>query len=52
VGTASARDLADAYLAYFTLRGRVFQSIYEWNLAITALERATGGQSPTTSTHP
>jgi outer membrane protein TolC len=47
VGAASARDLADAYLAYFTLRGRVLQSIYEWNLAVTALERATGGEPST-----
>ena len=42
IGTASARELADAYLAYFTLRGRVLQSTYEWNLAAAALERATG----------
>ncbi len=46
VGTASARELADAYLAYFTLRGRVLQSTYEWNLAAAALERATGELSP------
>jgi outer membrane protein TolC len=45
VGAASARDLADAYLAYFTLRGRVLQSVYEWNLAVTALDRATGDAS-------
>jgi outer membrane protein TolC len=45
VGAASARDLADAYLAYFTLRGRVLQSVYEWNLAVTALDRATGEAS-------
>jgi outer membrane protein TolC len=42
VGTASARDLADAYLAYFTLHSRVLQSTYEWNVALAALERATG----------
>jgi outer membrane protein TolC len=42
VGTASARDLADAYLAYFTLRGRVLSSAYEWNVALAALARATG----------
>jgi outer membrane protein TolC len=45
VGAASARDLADAYLAYFTLRGRVLQSVYEWNIAVTALDRATGEAS-------
>jgi outer membrane protein TolC len=43
VGTASARDLADAYLAYFTLHSRLLQSIYDWNLAVSALERAIGG---------
>jgi outer membrane protein TolC len=42
VGTASARDMADAYLAYFTLRSRVLQSAYEWNVALAALARATG----------
>jgi outer membrane protein TolC len=42
VGTASARDLADAYLAYFTLHSRVLQSTYEWNVALAALERGTG----------
>jgi outer membrane protein TolC len=46
IGTASARDLADAYLAYFTLRGRVLQSAYEWNVALAALARATGRLSP------
>jgi outer membrane protein TolC len=42
VGTASTRDLADAYLAYFTLRSRTIESTYEWNFAIAALGRATG----------
>jgi len=42
VGTASARDLADAYLAYFTLHSRVLQSAYEWNIALAVLDRATG----------
>lgn len=42
VGTASTRDLADAYLAYFTLQSRTIESTYEWNVAIAALGRATG----------
>jgi outer membrane protein TolC len=46
VGTASARDLADAYLAYFTLRGRVLSSAYEWNVALAALARASGQLTP------
>ncbi|HTV25920.1 MAG TPA: TolC family protein [Polyangiaceae bacterium] len=46
VGTASARDLADAYLAYFTLHSRVLQSAYEWNVALAALARASGELTP------
>jgi len=46
VGTASARDLADAYLAYFTLHSRVLQSAYEWNIALAALARASGQLTP------
>ena len=42
VGTASAKDLADAYLAYFSLHGRVLQSAYDWNLAIVGLRHAVG----------
>jgi outer membrane protein TolC len=51
VGTASARDLADAYLAYFTLHSRVLQSAYEWNVALAALERASGELPNATETH-
>ena len=46
IGTASARDLADAYLAYFTLHSRVLQSAYEWNVALAALARASGQLTP------
>ena len=42
VGTASAKDLGDAYIAYFTLRGRVLESIYAWNVAVLTLRRAIG----------
>jgi outer membrane protein TolC len=42
VGTASAKDLADAYIAYFMLRARVLQSTFDWNVAIVALRRAAG----------
>lgn len=42
IGVASARDLADAYLAYFTLKSRTLESTYEWNFAVAALGRATG----------
>jgi outer membrane protein TolC len=42
VGTSSAKDLGDAYVAYFTLRGRVLESIYAWNVAVLTLRRAIG----------
>lgn len=51
VGTASARDLADAYLAYFTLHSRVLQSAYEWNVALAALARASGELANDPETH-
>jgi outer membrane protein TolC len=51
IGTTQAKDLADAYLAYFTLHGRVAQSIYDWNLAVVAL-RAAIGESSLPPAHP
>ncbi len=42
IGTASAKDLADAYLAYFSLHGRVLESAYDWNLAVVGLRHAVG----------
>ncbi|HWO13698.1 MAG TPA: TolC family protein, partial [Polyangiaceae bacterium] len=51
IGAASARELADAYLAYFTLHGRVLQSAYEWNVALATLARATGELSPPSKEH-
>jgi outer membrane protein, multidrug efflux system len=51
VGTASARDMADAYLAFFTLHSRVLQSTYEWNVALVTLARATGQLSSPSEHH-
>jgi outer membrane protein TolC len=51
VGTTSAKDLADAYLAYFTLRGRLLQSTYEWNIAVMTLQRSIG-ESPSPKVRP
>ncbi|HEY3498403.1 MAG TPA: TolC family protein [Polyangiaceae bacterium] len=42
VGTLSAKDLGDAYIAYFTLRARVLENIYAWNVAVLTLRRAIG----------
>ena len=51
VGTTSAKDLSDAYLAYFTLHGRLLQSTYDWNIAIMTLLRSIG-ESPSTKVRP
>ncbi|HUH03058.1 MAG TPA: TolC family protein, partial [Kofleriaceae bacterium] len=42
VGVISARDLSDAYVAYFTLRSRVLQTTFDWNLATVELRRIAG----------
>jgi outer membrane protein TolC len=41
-GLAETRDVTDALLAYFQLRLRYLQSIYDHNVAVAALERAVG----------
>ncbi len=48
IGTAESKDLADAFIAYFTLRARYVTSVYEWNLAVARL-RTAAGQSPISS---
>jgi len=45
VGTAEAKEIADAYIAYFGVRARLLQSTYDFNVATTRLRRATGGFS-------
>ncbi len=47
IGTLAAKDLADAYIAFFTLRARLLSSVYQWNLAIVRLRRALGEFSAT-----
>lgn len=42
VGTAEAKDLADAYVAWFQMRARVAQAIYQWNVAVARVARAAG----------
>lgn len=42
IGAASAKDLADAYLAYFAARGHVLESTHQWNLAVLELRRQAG----------
>ncbi|WP_428264454.1 TolC family protein [Haliangium sp.] len=42
VGALESKDFADAFIAYFTLQARHATSVYEWNLALVGLRRATG----------
>ncbi len=51
IGTVSAKDLADAYLAYFLLHGRMLQSTFDWNVAVMNLQRAIG-QTPSPQVRP
>jgi len=45
VGAAEAKEIADAYIAYFGARARLLQSTFDFNIATTRLRRATGGFS-------
>ena len=42
VGTAEAKDLADAYIAWFQMRARWAQAVFQWNVAVVRLGRAAG----------
>lgn len=42
LGLAEAKDLADAYLAHFTVQSRLLKSVFDWNLAVIELRRASG----------
>jgi outer membrane protein TolC len=42
VGLAEARDLTDALVAFFNMRYRYLQAVYDYNLAVAAMTRATG----------
>jgi outer membrane protein TolC len=45
VGLAEARDLTDALLAFFQMRARYLQSVFDQNVAAAALTRATGSSA-------
>jgi outer membrane protein TolC len=45
VGLAEARDLSDALVAFFGMRARYLQSVFDQNIAAAALTRATGSGS-------
>ena len=36
------RMLADAYIAWFQMRARWVQAVYQWNVAVVRLDRAAG----------
>ncbi len=42
IGTAEAKDIADSYIAWFQMRARLMQAIFQWDLATVRLRRATG----------
>jgi len=42
IGTSSAKDLADAYIAWFQMRARLQTATFQWNVATVRLARATG----------
>lgn len=42
IGTAEAKDLADAYVAWFQMRARWAAAVMQWNVAVLRLKRATG----------
>jgi outer membrane protein len=44
VGLAEARDLTDALVAFFNMRSRYLTAVYDYNIAVAALTRATGAQ--------
>ena len=42
VGLSETRDLTDALLAFFNMRYRYLQAVFDYNVAVAALTRATG----------
>ncbi len=42
IGAAEARDLADAYIAWFQMRARLVGAIFQWNVAVMRVRRAAG----------
>jgi outer membrane protein, multidrug efflux system len=42
IGVVEAKELADAYVAYFSIRARYLQAVHDWNLALVRLRRASG----------
>ena len=47
LGLAEARDLSDALQAFFQMRARYLQSVFDLNVAASSLARATGAATAT-----
>jgi hypothetical protein len=43
-GLVEPKELGDALLAWFNMRARVLQAIFDWDVAVVSLKRATGAQ--------
>lgn len=43
VGASEPKDLADAYLAWFTIRARWAAAVMQWNIALVQMDRSEGG---------
>ena len=44
VGLAEARDLSDALVAFFGMRTRYLQAVFDLDVALSSLSRATGSE--------
>lgn len=42
VGAAEPKDFADAYIAWFQMRARWAQAVFQWNVGVVRLDRAAG----------
>ncbi|CAN5913146.1 TolC family protein [soil metagenome] len=42
VGAAEPKDFADAYIAWFQMRAVWAQAVFQWNVGVVRLDRATG----------
>ena len=42
VGLAETRDFSDALVAFFGMRTRYLQAVYDLDIALSSLARATG----------
>jgi outer membrane protein len=42
IGAAESKDLADAYIAWFQMRARWAQAVFQWNVAVVRLDRSAG----------